>query len=151
MTPLPPVTLPVTPEPVTPERGANRLRRRQDFVTVLREGRRVRHRILSLGLRPNGLPHNRYGYAIGKRVGAAVVRNRVRRRLREIVRALSLAPGLAPGYDLVLTAGEVSAAATFDQLREAVRYCAERGGILLREALSINPVSKPAVKPVQTS
>ncbi len=147
MTPVPPVTLPVIPEPVTPERGANRLRRPQDFVTVLREGRRVRHRILSLGLRPNGLPHNRYGYAIGKRVGGAVVRNRVRRRLREIVRALSL----APGYDIVLTAGEASALATFEQLREAVRYCAERGGILLRDALSINPSLTTAIKPTQTS
>ena len=107
-------------------RGANRLRRRQDFVTVLREGRRHRHRILSLGLKPNGLPYNRYGYAIGKRVGAAVVRNRVRRRLREVIRALSL----APGYDIVLTAGEASAAATFDQLRQAVHFCADRGGIL---------------------
>lgn len=93
---------------------------------MLREGRRVRHRILSLGLRPNGLPHNRYGYAIGKRVGAAVVRNRVRRRLREIIRACTL----ASGYDIVVTAGEASAAATFDQLTAAVRFCAERGGIL---------------------
>lgn len=99
---------------------------------MLREGQRVRHRILSVGLRPNGLPHNRYGYAIGKRVGAAVVRNRVRRRLREIVRALARTPGFAPGYDLVLTAGEASAAATFEQLRQAVHFCAERGGILTK-------------------
>lgn len=94
---------------------------------MLREGRRHRHRILSLGLKPNGLPYNRYGYAIGKRVGAAVVRNRVRRRLREVIRALTL----TQGYDVVLTAGEASAVATFDQLQQAVRFCAERGSILL--------------------
>lgn len=114
------------------ERGATRLRRRQDFVAVLRDGRRLRHRLLSLGLRPNGLPHHRYGYAIGKRVGTAVVRNRIRRRLREIVRALPLASDpLVPSYDLVLTAGDQSATATYEQLRTAVRHCAERAGILL--------------------
>jgi len=104
---------------------------------VLREGRRHRHRLLSLGLKPNGLPYNRYGYAIGKRVGAAVVRNRVRRRLREIIRALTL----TPGYDVVLTAGEASAAATFDQLRQAVHYCADRAGIL-----SATPISTKSME-----
>ena len=122
--------------PAQGTRGANRLRRRQDFVTVLREGRRHRHRLLSLGVRPNGLPYNRYGYAIGKRVGAAVVRNRVRRRLREVIRALSL----APGHDLVLTAGEASATATFEQLREAVRFCADRGGLLRSAPILTNSV-----------
>jgi ribonuclease P protein component len=107
---------------------------------VLREGRRHRHRILSLGLKPNGLPYNRYGYAIGKRVGAAVVRNRVRRRLREVIRALTL----APGYDIVLTAGEASAAATFDQLRQAVQFCADRAGVL-------RPTPTMLAKPVETS
>lgn len=128
------MALPAPPSrPGGPERGANRLRRRQDFVSVLQHGRRLRHRLLSLGLRPNGLSHNRYGYAIGKRVGTAVVRNRVRRRLRAIVRALPL----APGYDVVLTASDTSAAASFEALRTAVRSCAERAGILLADDTNI--------------
>ena len=40
----------------------------------------------------------RVAYAIGRRVGGAVVRNRLRRRLRAAVRET---PGLAPGAYLV--------------------------------------------------
>ena len=43
-------------------------------------------------------------YAIGKRVGGAVVRNRLRRRLRSIV--AELAPQLAPGAYLIGVAPE---------------------------------------------
>ena len=106
--------------------GDNRLRRPQEFVAVMRGRRRVRHQLLTMGIRPNDLPHNRFGFAIGKRVGGAVVRNRVRRRLREILRALPL----APGHDLVLTSGATSATATFQELRTAVDWCARRAGLL---------------------
>lgn len=92
---------------------------------MLQDGRRWRHPLLSLGVRPNGLPYTRIGYAIGKRVGSAVVRNRVRRRLREVMRALPL----APGYDLVLTAGPQSATATFADLTEAVASCTRRASL----------------------
>ena len=102
------------------------MRRPQEFVAVMRGRRRVRHQLLTMGIRPNDLPHNRFGFAIGKRVGGAVVRNRVRRRLREILRALPL----APGHDLVLTSGATSATATFQELRTAVDWCARRAGLL---------------------
>lgn len=108
---------------------ATGLTRREDFVEVLRDGRRVRHPLLVLGFRPNGLPQNRYGFAIGKRVGNAVTRNLVRRRLREIMRALPL----AAGYDIVVTARTEAATASFDELRRASAHCARRGGLLMSE------------------
>jgi ribonuclease P protein component len=44
----------------------------------------------------------RVAYAVGRRVGPAVVRNRVRRRLREAIRSLDRASGgLPPGAYLV--------------------------------------------------
>lgn len=109
-----------------PTRRVERLRRRQDFIAVLHEGRRVRHRLVSLGVRPNGLTATRVGYAIGKRVGTAVVRNQTRRRLREIVRALPL----VPGYDVVITGHPASADASFQALRESLDWCARRASIL---------------------
>ena len=85
-------------------------------------GRKVRHQLLVLGSRPNELPVNRFGFAIGKRVGTAVVRNTIRRRLRAILRDTPL----NPGYDLVLTATEHSATASFQELANAVQWCAQR-------------------------
>ena len=60
--------------------------------------RRTRHRARSGPLRvswvpgPAGTPP-RVAYAIGKRVGPAVVRNRLRRRLRAVLVELHPAPG----------------------------------------------------------
>jgi ribonuclease P protein component len=113
-------------------RPVDRLRRRQDFIAVLQDGRRLRHRLISLGVRPNGRDAARVGYAIGKRVGSAVVRNRTRRRLREITRTLPL----APGYDLVITGHPVAADASFQALEEALGWCARRAGVLAAQNIA---------------
>jgi len=77
-----------------------RLCRRDDFARVRQTGQTVTHPWFALGCAANGLPHNRYGIIVTKRLGHAVVRNRTRRRLREALRHLH--PCLAQGYDLVL-------------------------------------------------
>jgi len=64
-------------------------------------------------------PPPRVAFAVGRRVGSAVSRNRLRRRLRELARRTDLAPGAwlviaAPG------AGEASVAALAGWLAEAV-------------------------------
>ena len=56
------------------------------------------------------------GFAIGRRVGTAVVRNRIRRRLRALAR--DAAPALAPGTYMV-GADASAAIAPFDELRSA--------------------------------
>jgi ribonuclease P protein component len=119
-------------EPVPASRPpyhATRLTRRQDFQAVLRDGRRIRHHLLVVAFRPNGLPHNRFGFAIGRRVGNAVIRNLVRRRLRAIVRSLSL----AGGHDIVVTAAPSSGSASYEELRRAFADCARRGRLLKAE------------------
>jgi ribonuclease P protein component len=79
-----------------------RLRRKEDFARLRREGRSYPHRFMTLSVVPNGLPNNRYGFIISKHLGNAVKRNRVRRLLREGVRHLH--PRLLPGYDVVIIA-----------------------------------------------
>ncbi|MGI8752210.1 MAG: ribonuclease P protein component [Acidimicrobiales bacterium] len=59
----------------------------------------------------------RVAFAIGKRVGPAVVRNRLRRRLRMIVR--EVAPTLPPGAFLI-GAGPPAALSPYDELRTMV-------------------------------
>jgi len=72
----------------------------------------------------------RVAYAIGRKVGPAVVRNRVRRRLREAVRHLDrTAPGgLACGAYLVSVRPE-AAQRTYRELRDDLgRACAAASG-----------------------
>ncbi|WP_083976844.1 ribonuclease P protein component [Kitasatospora azatica] len=83
----------------------NRLRRRQDFATAVKRGRRAGRPLLVVHLRredeqtgqvggysdshphvAEGLPSARAGFVVSKAVGPAVVRNLVKRRLRHLVR-----------------------------------------------------------------
>jgi ribonuclease P protein component len=59
----------------------------------------------------------RVAYAVGRRVGGAVVRNRVRRRLRAVT--TELAPSLPPGAYL-LGATREGAAVSYEELRRNV-------------------------------
>lgn len=61
--------------------------------------------------------HIRVAYAIGRKVGPAVVRNRLRRRLRAAVREIDRSPGgMAPGAYLVSLRPE-AAQRTYAELR----------------------------------
>ncbi|WP_037601496.1 ribonuclease P protein component [Streptacidiphilus rugosus] len=83
-----------------------RLRRREDFATAVRRGRRAGRPLLVVHLSPAGStgpeggaatepanPHGaggnflpaRAGFVVSKAVGVAVVRNRVKRRLRHLM------------------------------------------------------------------
>lgn len=102
-----------------------RISDRATFVALRREGRRRRHgpvTVTWLSAPTTGPP--RVAYAIGRRVGGAVVRNRVRRRLRAIARALG--PGIPPGSYL-LSVGPEAVQLSYEELRvhvaEAVKGC----------------------------
>lgn len=121
------------------------LRKRADFGRVLREGRRARQPDVAFAARPNGLGSTRVGFAVGRRVGGAVTRNRVRRRLRALVRTAVPAavhklsdaraevaspassagntPGQATGggWDIVITALTDSTRVPFETLADQLR------------------------------
>ncbi|MEO3972777.1 ribonuclease P protein component [Streptomyces sp. CAU 1734] len=73
----------------------NRLRRREDFATAVRRGRRAGRPLLVVHLRSGSTdPHAPgesappacAGFVVSKAVGGAVVRNKVKRRLRHLIR-----------------------------------------------------------------
>ncbi|MEV7090408.1 ribonuclease P protein component [Streptomyces sp. NPDC093085] len=82
----------------------NRLRRREDFATAVRRGRRAGRPLLVVHLNSGATdphasgenaPPPRAGFVVSKAVGGAVVRNRVKRRLRHLIRdrLFELPPG----------------------------------------------------------
>lgn len=85
--------------------------------------------MLHLAAQRNELPYSRIGYAVSRRVGGAVVRNRVKRRLRAIVRGLPI----RPGYDIVAVPQQVSAIASFQELSRATGRCLARMELMTAE------------------
>jgi ribonuclease P protein component len=77
-----------------------RVTRTRDLDRAFTEGRRVRGPLMGLCVLANGLPHARFGIALGRAWHGAVARNRAKRLLRETYRTHKhLFP---PGFDVVV-------------------------------------------------
>jgi ribonuclease P protein component len=83
--------------------------RRQTFDRLRREGTRVRSRRLALTFVPNDDGRHQVAFAISRKVGGAVVRNRCRRRIRPLLAARAAAGQLRPGGYLVQVSVRVDA------------------------------------------
>ncbi|MEI2764932.1 MAG: ribonuclease P protein component [Dermatophilaceae bacterium] len=97
----------------------HRLRRSADFRAAARGPRSTRAGgpLMVISLRaadPSTVRPTRVGFAVGRPVGGAVVRNRTRRRLRAIVAARL--DGIPSGVDVVVRATPAAAGATFAAL-----------------------------------
>jgi ribonuclease P protein component len=105
-----------------------RLRSKRDFETTRTGGKSWNTRLAVIVVRPNGLDHNRYGFATGKKIGGAVQRNRAKRLMREAVRHED--PHLIPGHDIIFIARNAFRDdTTLDHVTEAVRHLTQRAGI----------------------
>jgi len=92
------------PPVASPRPEVWRITDRRTFQALRREGRRARRGPLTVTwLAPDGGDTNppRAGFALGRSVGGAVVRNRVRRRLRAALRELQAAGRLPAGAYLL--------------------------------------------------
>ena len=90
---------------------------RATFELLRRSGRRARRGPVTVTFAPAGpAPQPRVAYAVGRKVGNAVVRNRVRRRLRA---AVAETAEIRPGAYLV-AAAPAAARLSFDELRRDV-------------------------------
>ena len=101
-----------------------RITDRATFEELRKSGRRSRYGPVSVVFMPDGGERPRVAYAVGRRVGSAVTRNRLRRRMRAIVRGIELAEGLRAGAYLVVPRPETSELdheSLTKALREAMR------------------------------
>lgn len=103
-----------------------RLTRRREFEAVCSQGRSWSNNLVVLRVLANDLGSSRYGFAVGTRLGAAVVRNRVKRRLREAVRRTPT----KDGWDMVFIARQAAAAADYHTLRRATEELLARAQLL---------------------
>jgi ribonuclease P protein component len=103
-----------------------RLSRKDEFAAVYSEGQSWTNDLVALRVLPNSLGASRCGFAVGKRLGGAVVRNRLRRRLREIVRQLPI----SEGWDIVIIARQDAVVADYGTLRQATEELLYRAQLL---------------------
>jgi ribonuclease P protein component len=116
---------------------------RATFDALARDGRRGRQGPVTVSYlpaeaapRPSG-DRVRVAYAIGRRVGPAVTRNRVRRRLREAVRALDRASGGLPAGAYLVSVRPSAAGASYAALRDDLGAAC---------ALATTPATTPAAR-----
>ena len=102
-----------------------RLKGREAFERVFREGQSWATPLLVVRASPNDSPHSRIAFSTSKRLGAIVARNRLKRRLREAARLTSF----VSGWDIVLIAREASRTATFAQLTQALQDLLRRADL----------------------
>ncbi|MCZ0994420.1 MULTISPECIES: ribonuclease P protein component [Streptomyces] len=111
----------------------HRLRRREDFATAVRRGRRAGRPLLVVHCRSGAtdphaaggsVPPARAGFVVSKAVGGAVVRTKVKRRLRHLVR--DRLDRLPAGSLVVVRALPGAGAAEYDQLARDLDAALER-------------------------
>ncbi len=113
------------------------MRRRVDFDRVFQQGRHNSGRLLALRSVANDLALSRFAYAVPKRVGKAVVRNKVRRRLREILRILPF----EEGFDVVISVRPEASKSSYYALKQEVEMLLRRARLLVGPASSRGPSS----------
>ena len=108
-------------------RRQQHLRHRRDFDAVYRSGRSYAQGPLVLRTRANpDVAAPRFGFAVGKRLGGAVVRNRIKRRLREAVKA----SGARGSVDVVVIARNGADDESFQDLRTVLDSLLRRADLL---------------------
>ena len=108
------------------------LKKNKDFQKVYRYGRSYANRYLVLYVfTANGL-EGRVGFAAGKKLGNAVMRNRVKRLLRESYRLNR--PLLLPEYDLLLVGRKAAVDVKYAIVEKAFLNLGRKAGILRQEA-----------------
>ena len=103
-----------------------RLAGTRDFEAVFTNGKSWSNSMVVLRALPNSLRSSRCGFAVGKRLGGAVVRNRVRRRLREAVRQIPI----KGGWDMVLIARQAATETDYRTLSKATEELLTRANFV---------------------
>ncbi|MCR5808127.1 MAG: ribonuclease P protein component [Clostridiales bacterium] len=104
------------------------LKRNKEFRRVYKNGKSVGSHTLVLIYSSGRQPERKIGFAVGKRIGNAVVRNRVKRRLREAV--TPLLPEIVPGSRLIFIARGAITDASFKEIESTVRRLVSKAGLL---------------------
>jgi ribonuclease P protein component len=101
---------------------ARRIRRRPEFQRVYEGGQKLRLRLMTVVVLPNGRAASRLGIAATRKLGGAVIRNRAKRLVREVFRKADV-PG---GLDIVVIPRRDMLDVEYPTLEAEFRYALRR-------------------------
>ena len=109
----------------------NRLKKRYQFNYVYKSGEHFSGKALVLYTTPSKTKSIKVGFAVTKKIGHAVVRNKTRRRLREIVK--KYLPNLKQNYNIIVVAKDNITNARFDELSNEFKKLTKKANLLKDE------------------
>jgi len=108
-----------------------RLKNPQEFSLVYKQGKPHFGKHVVVSVLPTDKAYSRVGFAVGKKVGNAVTRNKVKRRLRAIMH--NTASEIPPGFDVIIGAKRTSVTVSFTELEGDLRRALKMSGLVLAE------------------
>ncbi len=108
----------------------SRIKKSWEFRKVYRNGRTVVSKNIVLYYCRNGLPYNRIGFSIRKKIGKSVIRNRIRRSYREAF--IYMEDKLNTGYDFIVVARKPSSDVCFHDACKELHNLCRKAQLLLR-------------------
>ena len=96
------------------------LRSKIQFKNVYENGKSYGNRLLVMYISKNKLDYNRVGFAVTKKIGNSVIRNKVRRRMKESYRVNRLK--IKEGYDLIFIPKINSRNSNYQQIESAMLH-----------------------------
>lgn len=109
----------------------NRLKKRYQFNYVYKSGEHYSSEHIVLYVVSSKTKSIKVGFAVTKKVGHAVVRNKIRRRLREIVK-IQL-PKLKQNYNIIVVAKDNVSEAGFDKLASEFNKLLKKANLFYEE------------------
>lgn len=109
-----------------------RVKKRKDFLTIQRDGKKTRAYHFLLSLSANNLDHSRLGITVTTKVDkSAVCRNKLKRRIRDLFRRNK--SKLKNGFDGVVIALQGATDLSYKEIEKELCFAVRKAGILHRD------------------
>ena len=105
-----------------------RLTKRREYLAMYRNARRIQGKAFICYVARRAGQGRKFGMAVSRKVGGAVVRNRVKRYIREIYRTRR--QSMDDDISIVIVARPVSASLDFAQCEDAIGQLLRKGEVL---------------------